>query len=528
LCLYSDIDIMKLGALVVLGVAAAFAVAHAQTTDTVAYPNFPFCQCIKTPSPYSILPVVRNPSKGTYCFTLNVTKPSPSATGYCATQADVYKIEFNVFKSCDVFGPVVNATLNGKPTKVGPNFDSPAQGPEDARILRLTQLDLGLNSDGAELCLSLGLNNRSRGCATLEDLCVPPTGANRGTCSVALFDSKTNCCPISKPSPPSPPPPPPPPKQPPLAPPPPENIVPFIPCRTCIYLTVQEVTPHLWPFTFSNDICDVLIPEAIELVQTAAQNAGAGLLSNLTTFSCDAAVINICFAFTSPNALQGNVSDILVAIRDLLTPSCPAYLNGYLVKAFVSDYGSDPFGDPVESCLSGIEVKTCSPEKVDFPKCFCDTKALSTRFAALPYLTAAPGRPTNKVNSTLYCFTLAVVNPSPANTYCANTTVLLKAELWGNDAPLQRRKILALAFQEGNSNTLKYISPSWGANGDQTLKVSPLNWTTEEADGAKICLELSNATNLETFCNHGDKTCWINLFSPTKECCPVFAASLLP
>ncbi|GIL44829.1 hypothetical protein Vafri_2287 [Volvox africanus] len=519
---------MKFGALVVLGVAAAFAVAHAQTTETAAYPNFPFCQCIKTPSPYSIVPTVKNPSKGTYCFTLKVTKPSPSATGYCATQADVFKIEFNVFKSCDVYGPVVNATLNGKPTKVGPNFDAPAQGPADAMILRLTQLDLGLNSDGAELCLSLGLNERGRGCATLEDLCVPPAGANRGTCSIAMFDYKTNCCPISKPSPPSPPPPPPPPPSLPPTTPPPDTVVPIAPCKTCIYLTVQEVTPQLWPFVFSSDTCKLLVSEAIALVEQAASLAGAGLISDLTTYTCQDTVIKICFGFYTPDRLQDSISDILAAIRDLVAPTCPAYLNGYTIEVFVSEDGIDPFGDPLESCLSGTIVTMCAPEKVDFPKCFCETKAFATRFAAQPYLTSAPGRPTPKVNTTLYCFTLAVVEPSPANTYCANTTVLLKAEIWGNDAPLQRRKIIALAFQEAGSDTLKYISPSWGATGDQTLKVSPLNWSAEKADGAKICLELSNATDLETFCNHGDKTCWINLFSPTKECCPVFPASVLP
>ncbi|EFJ49179.1 extracellular matrix glycoprotein pherophorin I [Volvox carteri f. nagariensis] len=508
-------------ALLALCVATAFAVAQAQN---VAYPNFPYCQCIKSPSPYSLEPVVKSNRTGQYCFTLRVTKPSPSATGYCATKADIKKIEINVNQVCDVFGNVVNATLNGVPTKVGPAFDTPPDGPNTSRILRFTQLNLGLDSDGAMLCITLGQNDKGKGCTTLEDLCAPPAGAPKGTCSLALFDSKPDCCPISRVSPPAPPPPPPPP--------PPEPVaVPITPpCKTCVYATITALPPLLFPFQLTPSICQSVadkIAGDLEMIVTSYSIGYSG-----ATITCSGNVIKVCASFSLPpgapyTGLQADISNALTFWLSLLAPStgCPAYFANHQVTVTV---GGD--GDPNSvTCLEGTATTTCKPGNPDFPKCECETKPAATRFAALPTLTQEPGRPSNRTNSTLYCFTLQVVAPLNPNGLCGNTTTLLKAELWGNDIPTQRRKILALAFKAaGASSPLRYLSPSWGSAGEQTLKVSGLNWDASQADGAKICMELSNDTNLKTFCNTGQDTCWINLFSPDKQCCPLFAASLTP
>ncbi len=93
-------------------------------------------------------------------------------------------------------------------------------------------------------------------------------------------------------------------------------------------------------------------------------------------------------------------------------------------------------------------------------------------------------------------------------TPCANATTLLKAEIWGNDIPTQRRKIISIGIQASDWSNMRWQAPSWGKAGEQTLKASPLNWSIAQAEGAKICLELSDATDLNTFCIYGLNTCW--------------------
>ncbi|GIL62964.1 hypothetical protein Vafri_17101 [Volvox africanus] len=213
----------RAGVVAVLAAAAFMAVANAQSG---LYPNFPFCQCTKSPAAYSLSPTVKSTGRGKYCFTLNVNPP-PGCNTFCC-KADFRKLEFNVNPECDVSGAVVKSFVNGVPTTVGPAFDEPYQGPVGAKILRFTQLGLGLGDDNAEICISLAPNKFGEGCTTLEALCVPPKGMAPGVCSAAMFDSSMGCCPISNvnvPSPPPPPPPspppPPPPRPPPPSPPPP-------------------------------------------------------------------------------------------------------------------------------------------------------------------------------------------------------------------------------------------------------------------------------------------------------------------
>ncbi len=52
------------------------------------------------------------------------------------------------------------------------------------------------------------------------------------------------------------------------------------------------------------------------------------------------------------------------------------------------------------------------------------------------------------------------------------------------------------------------MAPSWGAVGDQTLKVT-LGWTKAQAAGGQICLELLNTITLDEFCmGTASDTCW--------------------
>ncbi|GLI65678.1 hypothetical protein VaNZ11_009285, partial [Volvox africanus] len=229
--------------LVLFCLAAAFAAVRAQgilDVQSGLYPFFPFCQCLVSPSAYSTSPVVTTYSNGTsrtFCLKLNVRVPD-GATEYCATKADVRKIEINVRPACDRLGTVFKATINGEPSAVNPEIVYANQGPVGSQILRMTQLGLGLDSDGAVVCFTPTARATGKSCTSLEELCEPPLGATPGVCSVALFDTRVNCCPLANvnvpspppprppsPSPPSPrppsPPPPPPPSPPPPSPPPP-------------------------------------------------------------------------------------------------------------------------------------------------------------------------------------------------------------------------------------------------------------------------------------------------------------------
>ncbi|GIM00869.1 hypothetical protein Vretimale_5766 [Volvox reticuliferus] len=147
-------------------------------------------------SPYRLSSTAKAFGGGKYCFTLNVV-PTPGCTSHCCTKADVKNMEFDVRKECKARGMAVKVTVNGAPTVMGANFDLSDHGPLGRTILRLTQLGLGLDSNGTEVCITLVTNNADNGCTTLEELCMPPPGQPAGICSAVLFNTQLDCCPIS-------------------------------------------------------------------------------------------------------------------------------------------------------------------------------------------------------------------------------------------------------------------------------------------------------------------------------------------
>ncbi|KAG2434675.1 hypothetical protein HXX76_007568 [Chlamydomonas incerta] len=253
------------------------------TTVPQRYGSFPFCKCPAAPQlPYSLEPAIATPAAGKLCFKLRAHGPTGCNSNSCC-RAGLRKIEFNVNSACANRSTRVSATIGGQPTKVGPAFDRPRQGPAGAAVLRLTQLGLGAADDGAEVCISLKPDRRDApGCITLQALCLPPTGQPAGTCSAALFDDSGGCCsksdvggggsgggdpfrtpspspgpspaPTPSPAPPSPPPPPPP------SPPPPPNRS----CRSCISInfTLQDSRPD-W-------LTDEDVSHAMDLYNSAA------------------------------------------------------------------------------------------------------------------------------------------------------------------------------------------------------------------------------------------------------------------
>ncbi|KAG2449940.1 hypothetical protein HYH02_000044 [Chlamydomonas schloesseri] len=168
-----------LRAVALVALSSLLLASGAAAAQSGMYTDFPFCKCTKTPSAYKLADVVVAKGNSQYCFKLSAKVPA-GCSSYCCSKADLKKIEFNVNPACDVFGSVVKATINGVPTKVGTSFDKPADGPVGSTVLRLTQLGLGLNSDGAEICITLAPGKNAPGCTTLEQLCVPPAGLPKG------------------------------------------------------------------------------------------------------------------------------------------------------------------------------------------------------------------------------------------------------------------------------------------------------------------------------------------------------------
>ncbi|EFJ44686.1 hypothetical protein VOLCADRAFT_106280 [Volvox carteri f. nagariensis] len=174
-------------------ISASIAVVVSANQAAGVTSSFPFSNCSSAASAYSLAPSAKiYGTNNTFCFTLAAKQGS---SGYCDTKADVYKIEINVKPTCDLGSVTVQSTLNGKPTAVSPAFSYPPGGPAGSVVLRLTQLGLGLNSTGSQICITL---SGGQGCTTLEQLCQPPPELTAGgVCSAALFDSTGACCPVT-------------------------------------------------------------------------------------------------------------------------------------------------------------------------------------------------------------------------------------------------------------------------------------------------------------------------------------------
>ncbi|KAG2493513.1 hypothetical protein HYH03_008329 [Edaphochlamys debaryana] len=173
------------------------------------------------------------------------------------------------------------------------------------------------------------------------------------------------------------------------------------------------------------------------------------------------------------------------------------------------------------SCLTGHGHKDCTPSPVPFPKCQCMNDPYSSPFVVSPLIEVAKGR---KAGTTLYCFTTGVVVPEGPQTACSQATVLQKMEFWANDK--RRQKITGIGVQAAGATKMGFMTPGWGAVDDNTLRANNLNWSKQQADGGKVCLELS--IPLDEFCEGGvTDTCWATVFG-SRACCPTFMAAVVP
>ncbi|GLI68024.1 hypothetical protein VaNZ11_012342 [Volvox africanus] len=499
---------MKGGTLVLAVLAAATALTHAATIK-----NFPYLSCSKKLAAYSLNPIARTPDANTFCVTIRVAPPE-NCTSYCCG-ADLRKILIDVKPECVVRNPNIRVTLNDAPTKIGPAFEPGLYGPNDSFVLRLTQLGLNITTaDGVELCISLARNSQGAGCLTMQELCKPPAGEVDGTCAVAMLDTQYDCCPVAKASSYVMPPPPPPPPASPAVLPAPE------PCTTCVTLTRYEYFYVTLPLNFTSDECQAWSSMVTKDLSDVAGQLSAILLDLPPVVKCEDKMLQVCVKFASAaegQKLEDVIYEMLQYWYFTAADPCKAYWRGGYSGVVTVDNGEGDGG----GCLQTHVAMSCDPERIDFPKCKCDTRAGATPFFASPIMEKLP-LAGSRTKDMLYCFQLYVRTPVYPESACGRTTNLLKAEIYANDA--QRRKIKNILVMPNGANSSRVLATSWASPGEQTLKVTPLNWNLEQANGASICLVMDGSADILQFCNIG--TCKIIFFDDTKNCCPLFEASV--
>ncbi|GIL52708.1 hypothetical protein Vafri_8516 [Volvox africanus] len=498
------------GRTLLLAVLAAFAaLTHAATIN-----NFPYLSCTKKPAAYSLNPIAQTLDANTFCFTIRVTPPE-NCTSYCCG-ADLRKILIDVKPECVVHSPNIRVTLNGAPTKIGPAFEPGLYGPNNSFVLRLTQLGLDITTaDGAELCISLAPNSLGAGCLTMQEFCKPPAGEADGTCILAMLDSQYDCCPLAKASSHAMPPPP---HQSPASP----SVLPVPePCTTCATLTRIDPPFVSFPLSFTAEQCRAWSSMVSTNFSHFAGQVGAVLLDLPPVVKCEDKMLQVCVKFASDvegQKMQGIIDDLVQYWYYMAVDPCKAYWRGPYFGYVTVDNGEGG------GCLQGQVAVSCDPLPVDFPKCKCDTAVGATPFFAGPILEKLP-LPGSRINDTLYCFQLYVTTPSDPESVCGRTTNLLKAEIYADDA--QRRKVKNIMVRHNGANSSRMLATSWAPPGEQTLKVTPLNWNLEQAHGASICLVMEGSADIGQFCNTaGSETCKIIFFDDAKNCCPMFDASV--
>ncbi|EFJ43965.1 hypothetical protein VOLCADRAFT_95799 [Volvox carteri f. nagariensis] len=267
--------------------------------------------------------------------------------------------------------------------------------------------------------------------------------------------------------------------------------------------------PPLSFFYGSNDnICyDAIGNITAYLDQPLFKAADSGLISQMVSGfaggdrSCGPNSIKWCATFASQ-------SDA-VTMQETVRRGAEQILNNFFCPAV-----------PGGNCLPQLDVSAvCQPLRPPFPSCECNKKRNVTPLRLVSFPVIEPGR-TSK--TTLYCFRIGSsrpsVPPSPLHyfhtdftpSYCSNSarflyvvipvcrdsclnpctsTYLLKAEIWADDT--KRRAVRGTRTTKYRGDPV-WGSPSWMAFGENTLKITPLNWTMSEAVGGEICIEISN------------------------------------
>ncbi|GIL67823.1 hypothetical protein Vafri_21092 [Volvox africanus] len=367
---------MNHAAVAALLIAAAFVAAP--LPSAAQNEAFPYFKC-GVPTPYSFPGVSRSYGNGTFCGTLVVTPPT-NASDPCA-KADLRKIEVSINPACDVKNTIVKATINGVPTTVSPSFFVPAGAPEGSVVLRMTQLGLGLGSDGDNICITLSAKTPgANACTNLESLCQAPPGAPPGTCVAALVDTTLRCCKVNEVS--------------------PSEVTPVRPPPrlTCFYMAPHPTPAAGTVFKTDSRSCkkgpenikDVIFPQMLA--------AGAVMDERVTPFTnCSDSVMSVCWAFNS-SAEGAKLQDWAVKLVSTLPLEsmgywtkykCVPWLIGHQMDVTFGGYGiypdippGDINADATLDAPANVTEIVCTPDMslVTYPKCTCDTTVRNTQF----------------------------------------------------------------------------------------------------------------------------------------------------
>ncbi|GIM17005.1 hypothetical protein Vretimale_19560, partial [Volvox reticuliferus] len=172
-----------------------------------------------------------------------------------------------------------------------------------------------------------------------------------------------------------------------------------------------------------------------------------------------------------------------------------------------------------ENCFDVSAALDCKHEPEPFPSCKCDKTKATTPYYTQMYISKEPGR---KNGTTLYCFTVDLVpdwalHPMSA---CGSSERLEKAEIYADE--VWRRNITGIRVRT-NGGAPRWISPTWGTSGTNSMRVTPLRWDYTAAVGGEFCIELN--IPLDSFCL-GVRSCSVSLFNESKKCCSTYATAL--
>ncbi|GIL56731.1 hypothetical protein Vafri_12042 [Volvox africanus] len=506
--------------LLVVAALAVGWVANAQDDDTEGQgvqtgtiPNFPFRSCNTSNGAYRLAPVWAPLGGGQYCFTIQVNQDAQSCSGACCTSG-LHKIEFNVSSSCLVAGASVTATLNGVPTRVGATFDKPPYGNPGSAVLRITQLGLDpVTAQGAQLCITLKPNRARQGCTTLEQLCSSP-GFPAGTCTAATFDAACDCCPVSQVVQ--------------AQPPPPPNVIAYRYCEVCVAAKLVPPANDVRPYRFDAATCATIqqqIADAMNAALSASNITPVFMPFAPNSTTCSDDTVRTCGVF---NGLEVSaLESLFTAVSDLMSYFIEVASSGNVCNPQLERYTVEITTED-NPCLDVSQSASCYLPSTPFPNCTCNLTQ-----GVLPFTIGTTyshvRNSTNFPLSDEYCF---AINPLPSTAplvpstcYQENDTIA-KLEWYADDSVRSYVKGFMLYPAVGPS---KKVSPSWGALGASTLKVS-LNWTNEQANGGLVCVAVRQPYSMDDVCvDPPAQQCYVSIFNRDDSnnndyCCPTFRA----
>ncbi|GIL76538.1 hypothetical protein Vretifemale_6203, partial [Volvox reticuliferus] len=315
----------------------------------------------------------------------------------------------------------------------------------------------------------------------------------------------------------------PPPPPPPLPPPPPipPPLVPAFPprCKVCITAKLQPPAIDIRPYRYDEETCASIQQNISASINTALINSNIPMVSYFTPNAslCSDLEVTVCGTFFSSvdaDSFQDTAEQLLSFwISEAAGGNvCQPELEGYTVIVTTGD----------DSCLPISGSVSCSLPITPFPNCTCNTSQ-----GILPFLVQPRYYPLPSVNkaTTEYCFLVSTIPEDEIvpSTCGVASDKLTKIEWYANQNVSSWIKGINLYSAVGNVTKL---AASWGAAGTNTLKATPINWTSAQANGGMVCIEVKKPKSMEDVCLGFSGQCYASTFNSNKDCCPIYRTGL--